>query len=96
MGDRTLLIPLSVVISVAENLFCGRLGWAVADGAEQESGHVLCVHVLAGTPLPCRGCSHVAGVCAGGEPTLPPQPIPSDQVSVCTEPPSHRSLKPST
>jgi len=76
--------------------FCGRLDWAVACGAEQECGHVLCVHVLGGMPLPCQGYSQVAGVCGAGWPILPPQPVPSDQVAVSTEPPSHPSLKPST
>lgn len=75
---------------------CGRLDWAVACGSEQERGHVLCVYVLTVMPLPCHGCNEVTDVCVGEGPVLLPQPVPSDQVAVCTEPPSHRHLKPST
>lgn len=41
--------------------FCDRLDWAVARGAQQESGHVFCEYVLMWTTLPHCGCSHVNG-----------------------------------
>lgn len=44
MGDRTPLIPLSLLMQIAEGICV--VGWAVADGTEQESEPVLCVHVF--------------------------------------------------
>lgn len=45
MGDRTPVIPPSLLMQVAEGVSVGR---AVADGTEQGSEPVLCVHVFMG------------------------------------------------
>lgn len=46
MGDRTPVIPLSLLMQAAEGVSV--VGWAVADGTEQGSEPVLCVHVFMG------------------------------------------------